>query len=55
MPVAHYSFYFSRRWQSREYGHHPPLCDSVYDSVILSIRTIKQKRLKLKSPNLSQG
>ena len=28
---------------------------SVCDSVCLSVRTIKSKRLKLKSPNLAQG
>jgi len=30
------------------------VCMSVCDSVRLSVRTIKPKRLKLKSPNLSQ-
>jgi len=43
---------YSRRRESREYSSHPPLC--VILSVCLSVRAIKPKRLKLKSPNLAQ-
>jgi len=37
------------------YSDHPPLCVCVCDSVIHCVRTMKPKRLKVKSSNLAQG